>query len=149
VTCHQFLLIIWRQWHHWLCHVVYSEGLALVPSACILINEILLMTTVKTKRLKLKSPNVRTGIIHHDTSPTNEGQRSRSQGHKVHNVVTRQPCGTVLKRLCRRATVVSSSYWKIFIHQKLKAIEWSASVKHSIECTASVLYKLICSKPKN
>jgi len=29
---------------------------------------------------------------------------SRSQGHKVHNVATRQPCGTVSLRLCRRVT---------------------------------------------
>ena len=34
----------------------------------------------------------------------NIGQRSRSQGNKVHNIATRQPCGTVLLLLCRRAT---------------------------------------------
>jgi len=31
-------------------------------------------------------------------------QTSRSQGHKVHNITTRQPCGTASLRLCRRAT---------------------------------------------
>jgi len=32
---------------------------------------------IKPKRLKLKSPNLGTGVVHHDTSPTNECQRSR------------------------------------------------------------------------
>jgi len=64
--------------------------------------------TIKPKRLKQKSPNLAQGeSITISRPPTNIGsknQRSRSQGHKVHNVATRQPCGTVSLWLCRRAT---------------------------------------------
>ena len=71
-------------------------------------------------------------------------QSSRSQGHKVHNVATRQPCSTVSLQLCRRATrpsrmVVTSVVTRLQPCRTvlLKAIEWSASVMHSIECPAS------------
>jgi len=66
-------------------------------------------------------------------------QSSRSQGYKVHNVATRQPCGTVSLQLCRpmcrRATRRSCMAWpsRCATSQPcstvlLKAIEWSASV---------------------
>ena len=36
--------------------------------------------TIKSKRLKLKSPNLAQGVVHHDTSP---GQKVKCQGHRV------------------------------------------------------------------
>jgi len=54
-------------------------------------------------------------------------------------VVTKQPCGTVLLRLCRSAkrrtrTAVSSR------DDTRLSMEWSASVVYSIECPASIYY---------
>jgi len=63
---------------------------------------------IKPKRLKIKSPNLAQGyIITIPRPPINirsTSQTSRSQGHKVHNVAARQPCGTVSLRLCSRTT---------------------------------------------
>jgi len=66
----------------------------------------------------------------------------------VHNVATRQPCGTVSERL--------SSHNETVLHGRLvarrddraglsllKAIEWLASVMHSIECLASIIIIII------
>ena len=78
-------------------------------SACLCV--ILSVRTIKPKRLKLKSPNLATrrpsiNIM----SKCQRSRYSRSQCQKVYNVATRQPCGTVSLRLCRRAN--SSSHWR-------------------------------------
>jgi len=69
--------------NHAIIRICDSVILSVCLSVCVCVH------TIKPKLLKPKLP---------------KGQRSRSQGHKVHNVATRQPCCTVSLRLCRRAT---------------------------------------------
>jgi len=105
-----------------------------IPSVCMFVS-----LHDKTKTSENKIAKLGTGIVHHDTLPINEhkvkkGHRSRSQGHKVHNVATRQPCGTVSLRMCRPARLSRRARTVL-----LKTIKWSASVVHSLECPASCL----------
>ena len=56
----------------------------------------------KTKTAETKIAKLGTGIVNHDTSPTNEYYRSKvqrsSQGQRVQKVAMRQPCGAVSLR---------------------------------------------------
>jgi len=73
-------------------------------------------------------------------------QRSRSHGHKVHNVAVRQPCCTFSLR-CVVAQRDGLAWPRLVArrHKRaglslLKAIERSTSVIHSIECPAASSY---------
>ena len=66
-----------------------------------------IIQAIKPKRLKVQSPNLTQGkssAIHR--SPMNISSKGQGQGHghKVHDVATRQPCGTFSLLLRRRTT---------------------------------------------
>ena len=73
---------------------VFCHHSILMPMAIVRICDSVCLSVcmIKSKRLKLKSPNLAQWVIvNQDTSPTN----IMSRGHEVHNVVTKQPFGTV------------------------------------------------------
>jgi len=75
-----------------------SVILCVILSVCLSVYPHNKTETAETKIAKLALPS-RPSI-----SIRSKGQRSRSRGHKVHNIATRQPCGTVSLLLCRHAT---------------------------------------------
>ena len=101
----------------------------------------------KTKTAGTKIAKFGTGIAHHDTSPN---QKAKGQGHRIIKCTTSRRdsraapslCGCDVAqrdspaRLSRRATTQPCR--TVF----LKAIEWSASVMHSIECH-SLLFVIV------
>ena len=104
--------------------------------------------TIKSKLLKPKLPNLAKvlsiTIPHPTTNIRLKGQRSRSQGHKVHNVEKRQPCGIVL-RLCRRTRrsrmAVSSRDDTTTVHTRLSYSRRSIG-RHQL-CTLSSAQPLV------
>jgi len=102
----------------------------------------------KTKRLKQKSPNLaqphRDSLSRYVAHQLISGQRSRCwrwQGHKVHKVATRQPCGTVSLQLLgcvRHGCLVARQH---FEHNRAGLSYWRRS--NGRLCTLSSAQNLV------